>query len=113
MPSGPEKTRERRSSEAREAFLLRPSGRVDHTRPEPLAAGTGVLVGLGATEPVVRVQALDHVSERPEHVPEAGGVRAARDEAENVAARRDQLVPADMLLDASPERPRIHAPILE
>jgi hypothetical protein len=94
-------------------LLLRPSGRVDHARAEPLAAETGVLVGPGATEPVVHVQALDHVSERPERVPEAGGVRTARDEAEDITTRRDQLVPADVLLDASPERPRIHTPILE
>jgi len=59
------------------------------------------------------MQALDHLSERAERVPESGGARTARDEAENVAARRDQLVPADVLLDATPERRRIHAPILE
>jgi hypothetical protein len=59
------------------------------------------------------MQALDRVSELPERMPEAGGVRTAGDEAENVAARRDQLMPADVLLDATPERPRIHAPILE
>ena len=112
MPGGPEPLRSEGVAKLAKLFLG-PSGRVDHAGPEPLTAETGVLVGLGATEPVVHMQALDHVSERAERVPEAGGVRTARDEAENVAARRDQLVPADVLLDATPERRRIHAPILE
>ena len=79
---------------------------------EPLAAEAGVLFGLGAPQHVVHVQAFDPVPERLERMPEARGVWTARDEAENVAAGRDQVMPADVLLDASPERPGIHSAIV-
>ena len=56
-----------------------------------------VVVGLGAAQAVVRAR-RDAV--RAEDVPERGRVGAAGDEAGHVAAGRDQVVPADVLLDA-------------
>jgi hypothetical protein len=45
----------------------------------------------------------DGVAQLAERVEEAGGIGAARNQAEDLAARLDQLVPADMGLDA-PEK---------
>ncbi len=73
---------------------------LDHLRAEHLAAEAGVLLRLLAAEAVVHVQRVDPIAERPQHVPEAGRVGAARDERDDLAAGRDQLVAADVLLDA-------------
>ena len=60
--------------------------------------------GRGAT-----CTAATSVAERREHVPEAGRVGAAGDEAGDLAARRDQVVGADERLDARCQRRR-HTP---
>ena len=48
---------------------------------------------------MVHVHGRDAVAERAERVPEAGRVGAAGDETADVAARLDQVVPADVLFD--------------
>ena len=68
-------------------------------RAERLGAEARVLLGLGAAQLVVHVQRRDAIAERAEQVPEAGRVGAARDEARDLAAGRDQLVLADEALD--------------
>ena len=52
---------------------------------------------------MVDVERADLVAERAQNVPEAGRVGAAGDEAGDLAARRDQLVPADVGLDSLPK----------
>jgi hypothetical protein len=74
--------------------------RVDDVRAEPLAAEAGVLVGLGPAQVVVHVERVDAVPERAEHVPERRRVGTAGDERDDLPAGRDQLVSADVLLDA-------------
>ena len=64
---------------------------------ELLGAEARVLVGLVAAQAVFDVQRRDAVAELAQRVQEAGRVGAARDEAEHLAARLDQLVPADVL----------------
>ena len=59
----------------------------------------GVLVRLGAAEPVVHMERRDAVAELAERVPEAGRVGPAGDEREHLAAGRNQVVTADLLLD--------------
>src|SRR5688572_865113 len=83
-------------------------GRDEDLRPEPLDTEARVLLGLLPTQAVVHVQRGDAVAERAEHVPEAGRVGAARDEARHLAAGGDQVVPADVLLDARAERGGVH-----
>src|SRR5581483_9982110 len=70
---------------------------------EALGAEARVLVRLGAAQAVVDVQRRDAVAELAQRVVEAGRVGAAGDEAEHLAARLDQLVPADVLFDAREE----------
>jgi len=48
---------------------------------------------------VVDVECRDAVAELAQRVEEAGRVCAARDEAKNVAARLEQVVPSDVRLD--------------
>jgi hypothetical protein len=48
---------------------------------------------------VVDVQRLDVEPELAKRVEEAGRVRTARNEAQDVATRRDQVVPADVRFD--------------
>ena len=62
-----------------------------------------------AAEPVVDVQGRGGVAERAEGVPERRGVGAAGDEARHRPAGRDQVVPADVPLDARAERGGVHA----
>jgi hypothetical protein len=52
---------------------------------------------------VVDVQCRDAVAELTQRVEETGRIGAAGDEAEHVAARLDQIVPADVGLDALEE----------
>ena len=82
-------------------------GRFDDLRSKLLAAEARVFVGLGAAQPVVHVQRTDAVAERAQRMPEAGRVRAARDEREHLAAGRDQLVTPDVLLDPCAEEARV------
>ena len=60
----------------------------------------GVRVRLRPAQAVVDVHRRDRVAELAEHVPEAGRVGAAGDEAADLAAGRDQVVLADEPLDA-------------
>ena len=73
---------------------------LDHLGAERLGAEARVLVGLRAAEPVVHVQRRDAVAERAERVPQARRVGSAGDEAAHLPARLDQVVRADVLLDA-------------
>ena len=82
-------------------------GRFDDLCSQLLAAEARVLLRLGAPELVVHVERVDSVAERAQHMPEAGRVRAAGDEREHLAAGRDQLVAADVLLDLCAEEVRV------
>ena len=87
----------------------RPRGRrcLDDLGAEHFAAVASVLLGLGPAETVVDVQGGDAVPELAQRVPEAGRVGAAGDECRHVAAGRNQLVPADVLLDPRSQRLRV------
>src|SRR5581483_3974272 len=67
---------------------------------ELLRAQARVRVRLGTAQPVIDVQRRDAVAELAQRTPEAGRVGAAADEAQHLATGLDQLVPADVLLDA-------------
>src|SRR5439155_2032095 len=73
-----------------------------------LAAEARVLLRLVAPKLVVDVQGGDPVAERPERMPQAGRVGAARDEAEDLARGRDQVVLTDVLFDARAEDSGLH-----
>jgi hypothetical protein len=66
---------------------------------EPLLAPRRVGVGLGAAQTVVDVQRGDAVAELGKGVVETRRVGAARDEAQDLPARLDEVVPADVGLD--------------
>src|SRR5262249_25256002 len=76
-----------------------------------LPAEAGVLVRLGAAQPVVDVECADPVAESAEGVPETGRVASARHETDDVFPRGNQVVRADVPFDAAQERVR-HAPIV-
>ena len=88
-------------AELAERVFGRARGRrsLDDFGAEGLAAEMGVLVRLGAAEPVVHMERRDAVAELAERVPEAGRVGPAGDEREHLAAGRNQVVTADLLLD--------------
>src|SRR5919109_683782 len=86
--------------------------RLDDLRPELLAAEAGVFVGLRAPELMVDVERAYAVAEGPKCMPKAGRVRATRDEAEHVAAGRNEVVPADVLLDPRTENAGVHERIV-
>src|SRR4029077_10618936 len=65
-----------------------------------LGTPCSVGVGLRAAQPVIDVQRRHAIAELAERVVEARRVGAARGEAEHGAARLDQLVAPDVLLDA-------------
>src|SRR5207237_8398060 len=73
-----------------------------------VAAEARVLLGLAAPEAVVHVQRRHAVAELPQRVPEAGGVRPSRDEADDLAALGNELALPDVALDALTKRPRLH-----
>ena len=73
---------------------------VDDLRPEQLAAKARVLLRLLAAQAVVHVQRRDAVAELPQHVPQAGRIGAAGDEAGHLRSGLDQLELADKGLDA-------------
>ena len=89
-----------RVPEVAQLRLGRGRGRVDDLRSERRGAVLGVGVRLGAPQAVVHVDGADAVPERPESVPEAGRVGAARHEARDLAAPRDELPGPDVRLDA-------------
>src|SRR5712691_341086 len=76
---------------------------LDDVGAERLAAEACILLGSCAAELVVHVQRRDGIAELAQCVPETRGVRAARDEAADLAARLDQLVPADVRFDPCAE----------
>ncbi len=79
---------------------------------EALAAEARVLLGVLAAEPMVDVERAGAVAEGPKRMPEARGVRATGDQADNVPARRNEVVPADVLFHPSAKRSGVHEPIL-
>ena len=85
------------------------SAAVDDLGAEDVAAERGVLVRLAPAQAVVHVQRRDLVAELAQRVPEAGGVRSARDEARDRAAGRDQLLLADVGLDRFSEDLGVHS----
>ena len=83
--------RQRRSG-ARAAPPLSRRGGADDSASRACCAVGGVGVRLGAAEPVVDMDGVDGVAERPEDVPEARRVRAPGDEAGHLASGLDQVV---------------------
>src|SRR5579862_249714 len=67
---------------------------------ELLDAETRVRIRLLTPQTVVDMQGGDAVAELPQRTPEAGRVGAPAHQAEHLSARLDQLMPADVLLDA-------------
>src|SRR4051794_781712 len=85
---------------------------LDHLGPELVPAESRILVGVGSPQPVIHVQRRSGVPERTERVPQAGGVGAPGDEAADLAARLDQAVLPDVVLDPRPQRRRVHGGIV-
>ena len=85
---------------------------LDDIGSETLTAVPRILLGLGPAELMVDVERADAVAEGPKRMPEACRVRATGDQADNVPARRDEVVPADVLFDPRPKRSGVHEPIL-
>ena len=73
---------------------------VDDLGAEHVAAEARVDVGLIPAQSVVHVQRGNAIAELAEDVPEARRVGPARDEARGLASGRDQIVAADVPLDA-------------
>src|SRR4029079_10900257 len=86
--------------------------RFDDLGAEALPAEARVVLGLGAPELMVDVERADAVAEGPKRMPEACRVGATGDQADNVPARRNEIVPADVLFDPRPKRSGVHEPIL-
>jgi hypothetical protein len=80
--------------------------------PELLVTKTAVVVGLRAAELMVDVERAYAVAEGPKCMPKAGRVRATRDQAQHVAAGRNEVVPADVLLDPRTENAGVHERIV-
>jgi hypothetical protein len=78
-------------------------GRLHDLRAEALGAPARIRVRLRAPQAVVDVQRRDVEPELAKGVEETGRVRAARNEAQDVATRLDQVVPADMRFDPAQE----------
>jgi hypothetical protein len=85
---------------------------VDYFRPEELAAEARVLFRLGAAEPMIHVKSRHLISELTEHVPQACRIGAPGDEAQHVAAGRDQISFPNVLLDALAQVRFFHLVIL-
>ena len=99
MARGPQPVGRERVAKVAQLRFRRP-GSLDDLGAEGFPAEAGVLVGLGAAQPVRDVQRRGAVAELSEGVPETGRVRTARDETGDVAARLDQALLADVRLDA-------------
>jgi hypothetical protein len=52
------------------------------------------------------------VAEDPKRMPEARRVRATRDETHDLAARRDELLPTDIIFDSRAQRSALHGEIV-
>ena len=102
MAGGPQAVARERVAQLAQGVLGRPLRRrgIDDLGAEHLTAEARVGLGLLRAQAVVHVQRRDAVAERAQHVPETGRVGPARDERDDLAARRDQVVPPDVLLDA-------------
>src|SRR3712207_337011 len=88
-------------ADAAEPVLGRARGAaVDDLRAKDVSAEARVLLGLLAPEPMVHVEGRGRVAELPGDVEQAGRIGAAGDEADDLAAARDQVVAADVPLDA-------------
>ena len=74
---------------------------VEDLRAEQLAAEARVLVRLGAAQAMIDMHREDAIAEPAERVPQTCRVGAARDEAGDLAARRDQLVLVNVRLNAA------------
>src|SRR5215468_6296440 len=85
---------------------------IDDLCPHDLATETGVLVGVMSAQAVIDVQRRDAVAELAEHVPGAGRVGAARNEDGHVAAWRDELQPAGVVLHPGAELGGFHRRIV-
>jgi hypothetical protein len=82
---------------------------VDDLGAEDLAAKARILIGLVAPEAVIDVQRRHAVAELAQDVPEAGRIRPGGDEADDLAARRDQVSRANVALDPLAKLRRIHS----
>src|SRR5919108_761273 len=111
MPGGAQPVGGDRVPKLAKVVLRRPPfrGCLDDLGPEGLGAEARVLLRLGAAEFVVYVQGADAVTELPKQVPEAGRVWSTGDESGYLAARLDELVAADVLLDAVANGCCVHA----
>jgi hypothetical protein len=58
------------------------------------------------------MEGANAVAECAKRMPDARRVRARRNEADDVPAGGDEVVPADVLLDARSERSAVHAEIV-
>ena len=72
---------------------------LDHFRTQHVPAEACVGRGVVAAEQMVHMQRRHAVAERAEGVPQAGRVSSPGDEAADLAARLDQVIPADVLFD--------------
>jgi hypothetical protein len=61
---------------------------------------------------MVDVERAYAVAEDPKRMPEACRVRATGDEAHDLPARRDEVLPADMILDSRAQRSALHGEIV-
>src|SRR5688500_7563233 len=108
MTRGAQPVRGEGVADAAQLVLGRASAAVHDLGSEHLAAEARVLVRLGAAQAVVDVERRDAVAELAQYVPETRGVGAAGDEADHLAAGRDQVATANVALDRGAEGPCVH-----
>jgi hypothetical protein len=89
-----------RVADLAQLILRRAAAPVDDLGAEVLDAEACIGLGFVPAQAVVHVQRRRAVAELAQHVPEAGRVGAARDEADQVASLRDQVVTPNEPLDA-------------
>ncbi len=85
VPGCPQPVGRERVADLAPVVLRLPAAAVDDLGAEHVAAERGVLVGLLPAKAMVHVERGDLVAELSQHVPEAGGVGSARDEASHAA----------------------------
>jgi hypothetical protein len=108
MTRGAQPVAGERVADAAQLVLGRPSAAVHDLGSEHLAAVARILVRLEAAQAVVDVERRDAVAEGAQHVPETRGVGAAGDEADHLAAGRDQAGTANVALDRSAKGTCVH-----